>query len=88
MNKSIILIMGIVAVLVVSGCASTDDSDCKPNYVNLPDSYYPDSPYTGEMPASAIRDDICKSACYEFAKVTSFKIDDSGCVCDINNCNA
>ena len=78
--------MGIVAVLVVSGCVSTDD-ECEPNYVNLPDSYYPDSPYTGEMPASAIRDDICKSACYEFAKVTSYKIDYSGCVCDVNNCN-
>ena len=53
---------------------------CKPSYVY-------GSPWIG--------DELCKTACYGVAKVTSFKHDKAdiggqtidACYCDVNNCN-
>ncbi len=59
-----------------------------PNYFpfsreSITGSYGFCSPEWESLPETA----DCETSCYEKYRVTSFKIEDDVCYCDINNCN-
>lgn len=45
---------------------------CKPNWISI---------------RLTSVDDICKTNCYDKYKITSHKIENSVCYCDVSNCN-
>lgn len=71
-------ILGLMAVVLVSACAQLSSVVCKPNWVMSA----PNMNMYGNRSS-----DLCKSQCYGGAKVTSYKIENDTCYCDINNCN-
>ena len=95
--KTVILIaLGIIAILVISGCTQLENNInpiCNPNYVNLPGNYY----YQHSDGLKGLNEEGCKSACFDYTEVTSYKFDLSEssptgigigkCYCDINDCN-
>jgi hypothetical protein len=68
----------ILAIVLIAGCTQISSIACKPNWVmGLP-----------SMKAYGDKaNDLCKSQCYAADKVTSYKIENDTCYCDINNCN-
>jgi hypothetical protein len=94
MKPQILLVLGILAVLLVSGCSQTGQVidttlECKPDYIVA--SYDPLL-----VPNSNVTES-CKALCYKQFQTTSFKIADQDnpnmasvipfkCSCDINKC--
>ena len=79
----LLLAILILAIVLIAGCTQINSIACKPNYV---------VEQTNDLSIQPkISDDYCKSLCYNFIKVTSYKIENnanqSECSCDVNNCN-
>lgn len=70
----------IIATLFVSGCTAVGNltkTFCEPDYVR---------PSTSTQVVGALAGEDCKSMCYRMYKVTSYKVENRQCSCDINDC--
>lgn len=70
----------ILAILLTSGCSIF----CQPSYVLGVKGG--ESSYENFNGAN-ITDENCKKWCYENEGVSSYKVENNTCYCDINNCN-
>ena len=79
-----LVVVLILAVVLIAGCAQISSIACKPSYVF---GVQGGVSSFDNFNAVNITDANCKKWCYENDGVSSYKVENNICYCDVNNCS-